>query len=78
MRWSSRLNNDVIGAQRAFTSTLSGFVTNIIQLVLSLAVMFTLSWQVTALALVLLPVFVLPGQAHGQADGGHAARGARA
>lgn len=61
----SRLNNDVIGAQRAFTSTLSGFVTNIIQLVLSLGVMFTLSWQVTALALVLLPVFVLPAKRMG-------------
>ncbi|GLY46359.1 ABC transporter [Lentzea sp. NBRC 102530] len=62
----SRLNNDVIGAQRAFTSTLSGFVTNIIQLALSLAVMFTLSWQVTALALVLLPVFVLPAKRMGR------------
>ncbi|MEU3650938.1 ABC transporter ATP-binding protein [Lentzea sp. NPDC034063] len=62
----SRLNNDVIGAQRAFTSTLSGFVTNIIQLVLSLGVMFTLSWQVTALALVLLPVFVLPAKRMGR------------
>ncbi|NGY59739.1 ABC transporter ATP-binding protein [Lentzea sp. NEAU-D13] len=62
----SRLNNDVIGAQRAFTSTLSGFVTNIIQLVLSLGVMFTLSWQVTALALVLLPVFVLPAKRMGK------------
>jgi ABC-type multidrug transport system fused ATPase/permease subunit len=56
----SRLNNDVMGAQRAFTSTLSGLVTNVIQLVLSLVVMVTLSWQVTLLALVLLPVFVLP------------------
>ncbi|KOV81659.1 ABC transporter ATP-binding protein [Nocardia sp. NRRL S-836] len=62
----SRLNNDVIGAQRAFTSTLSGFVTNIIQLALSLGVMFTLSWQVTALALVLLPVFVLPAKRMGR------------
>jgi len=62
----SRLNNDVIGAQRAFTSTLSGFVTNVIQLVLSLGVMFTLSWQVTALALVLLPVFVLPAKRMGR------------
>ncbi|MFJ8966109.1 ABC transporter ATP-binding protein [Lentzea sp. NPDC102401] len=62
----SRLNNDVIGAQRAFTSTLSGFVTNIIQLLLSLGVMFTLSWQVTALALVLLPVFVLPAKRMGR------------
>ncbi|MBB5956757.1 ABC-type multidrug transport system fused ATPase/permease subunit [Saccharothrix tamanrassetensis] len=61
----SRLNNDVIGAQRAFTSTLSGVVTNVIQLGLSLAVMFTLSWQVTALALVLLPVFVLPARRMG-------------
>jgi ABC-type multidrug transport system fused ATPase/permease subunit len=61
----SRLNNDVIGAQRAFTSTLSGVVTNVIQLVLSLVVMFTLSWQVTALALVLLPLFVLPARRMG-------------
>jgi ABC-type multidrug transport system fused ATPase/permease subunit len=61
----SRLNNDVIGAQRAFTSTLSGMVTNIIQLVLSLGVMFTLSWQVTALALLLLPLFVLPSRRMG-------------
>ncbi|ONI90852.1 ABC transporter [Saccharothrix sp. ALI-22-I] len=61
----SRLNNDVIGAQRAFTSTLSGVVTNVIQLGLSLGVMFTLSWQVTALALLLLPVFVLPARRMG-------------
>ncbi len=61
----SRLNNDVIGAQRAFTSTLSGVVTNVIQLGLSLAVMFTLSWQVTALALLLLPVFILPARRMG-------------
>lgn len=56
----SRLNNDVIGAQRAFTSTLSGLVTNVIQVVLTLVVMLTLSWQITALAMVLLPVFILP------------------
>jgi ABC-type multidrug transport system fused ATPase/permease subunit len=56
----SRLNNDVIGAQRAFTSTLSGLVTNVIQVALTLAVMLTLSWKITVLALVLLPVFVLP------------------
>jgi len=62
----SRLNNDVIGAQRTFTATLSGLVTNVIQLVLSLAVMMTLSWQVTALALVLLPVFVLPARRIGR------------
>jgi ATP-binding cassette, subfamily B, bacterial len=62
----SRLNNDVMGAQRAFTSTLSGLVANVIQLVLSLGVMLTLSWQVTALALVLLPVFVLPARRVGR------------
>ena len=58
----SRLNNDVIGAQRAFTSTLSGLVTNVIQLLLTVVVMLTLSWQVTLLALVLLPVFVVPAR----------------
>ena len=62
----SRLNNDVMGAQRAFTSTLSGLVTNVIQLALSLGVMLTLSWQVTSLALVLLPLFVLPARRMGR------------
>jgi ABC-type multidrug transport system fused ATPase/permease subunit len=61
----SRLNNDVIGAQTALTSTLSGVVTNVIQLVLTLGVMLTLSWQVTVLALVLLPIFVLPARRMG-------------
>jgi ABC-type multidrug transport system fused ATPase/permease subunit len=61
----SRLNNDVIGAQTALTSTLSGVVTNAIQLVLTLVVMLTLSWQVTVLALVLLPIFVLPARGIG-------------
>ena len=45
----SRLNNDVIGAQQAFTSTLSGVVSNVIGLILTAGVMFTLSWQVTLL-----------------------------
>jgi ATP-binding cassette, subfamily B, bacterial len=62
----SRLNNDVLGAQRAFTSTLSGVVSNVIQLVLTAAVMFTLSWQITALSLVLLPVFILPARRVGR------------
>jgi ABC-type multidrug transport system fused ATPase/permease subunit len=61
----SRLNNDVIGAQTALTSTLSGVVSNVIQLVLTLVVMLTLSWQVTALALVLLPIFVVPARRMG-------------
>ncbi len=62
----SRLNNDVTGAQRAFTSTLSGVVSNVIQLVLTAAVMFTLSWQITALSLVLLPVFIIPARRVGK------------
>ncbi|MGH3981534.1 MAG: ABC transporter ATP-binding protein [Pseudonocardiaceae bacterium] len=61
----SRLNNDVIGAQTALTSTLSGVVTNVIQLVLTLIVMLTLSWQVTVFALILLPIFVLPARRMG-------------
>ena len=58
----SRLNNDVLGAQRAFTSALSGVVVNVITLVLTLVVMIGLSWQVTLLALVLLPTFVIPAR----------------
>jgi ABC-type multidrug transport system fused ATPase/permease subunit len=61
----SRLNNDVIGAQRAFTWTLSGVVSNLITLFLTLAVMLRLSWQITLLALILLPVFVLPARRMG-------------
>ena len=61
----SRLNNDVIGAQRAFTWTLSGVVSNAIALALALAVMLGLSWQITLLALVLLPVFVVPARRMG-------------
>nr|WP_246085747.1 ABC transporter ATP-binding protein [Pseudonocardia hydrocarbonoxydans] len=62
----SRLNNDVIGAQRAFSDTLSGVVGNLVTLALTLGVMLTLSWQVTLLALVLLPVFVLPARRVGR------------
>ncbi|NUT97618.1 MAG: ABC transporter ATP-binding protein [Saccharothrix sp.] len=61
----SRLNNDVIGAQRAFSDTLSSVVGNIVTLALTLAVMVSLSWQITLLALVLLPVFVLPARRMG-------------
>ncbi|BDM68946.1 ABC transporter ATP-binding protein [Streptomyces nigrescens] len=62
----SRLNNDVIGAQRAFSDTLSGVVSNIVTLMLTLGVMLTLSWQITLIALVLLPVFVLPARRVGR------------
>jgi ATP-binding cassette subfamily B protein len=61
----SRLNNDVIGAQQAFSGTLSGVVGNIVTLALTLVVMLSLSWQVTLLALVLLPIFVLPARRMG-------------
>jgi ATP-binding cassette, subfamily B, bacterial len=62
----SRLNNDVTGAQRAFTSTLSGVVSNVIQLVLTAAVMFSLSWQITVLSLILLPLFIIPARRVGK------------
>ena len=61
----SRLNRDVLGAQRAFSDTLSGVVGNLVTLMLTLVVMISLSWQITLLALVLLPVFVLPARRMG-------------
>src|SRR5215213_3808614 len=62
----SRLNNDVIGAQRAFSDTLSGVVGNLVALVLTLIVMLRLSWEITVLALVLLPIFVVPARRMGR------------
>ena len=56
----SRLNSDVIGAQNAFTTTLSSIVSNVISLVLVLGTMIFLSWQITAISLVLLPLFIYP------------------
>jgi len=56
----SRLNSDVIGAQQAFTSTLSGVISNLLSLILVAATMFTLSWQITLVSLALLPVFLFP------------------
>src|SRR5680860_105071 len=61
----SRLNNDVIGAQRAFSDTLSGVVGNVVTLALTLVVMIGISWQITGLALLLLPAFVLPARRMG-------------
>ena len=58
----SRLNNDVIGAQQAFTSTLSGVVSNAIALLLTVGVMLRLSWQITVISLILLPIFILPAR----------------
>ena len=56
----TRINTDVIGAQRAFTATFSGVISNAITLVLLLATMISLSWQITVLSLLLLPLFLAP------------------
>ncbi|MFI7580833.1 ABC transporter transmembrane domain-containing protein [Kocuria kalidii] len=61
----SRLNNDVIGAQRAFSNTLSGVVSNVVSLILTVVVMVSISWQVTALSMLLLPIFLIPARAMG-------------
>ena len=58
----SRLNNDVMGAQRAFSDTLSGVVSNLVQLVLTLIVMAGINWQLTILSVLLLPIFLLPAR----------------
>ncbi len=62
----SRLNNDVIGAQRAFTGTLGTVVSNVITLVATLFAMLLLEWRLTLLAVVILPVFVLPARRVGK------------
>jgi ATP-binding cassette subfamily B protein len=56
----SRLNSDVIGAQQAFTSTLSGVISNVLSLVLVTLTMLALSWQITLISLILLPLFLFP------------------
>ncbi len=62
----SRLNNDVLGAQQAFTGTMSSVVSNFVSVVLVIAAMLTLSWQITLISLVLLPVFVIPARFMGR------------
>jgi len=56
----SRINSDVMGAQQAFTGTLSGVVSNVVSLVLVVTAMLILSWQITVVSLLLLPLFLLP------------------
>jgi ATP-binding cassette subfamily B protein len=56
----TRINTDVIGAQRAFTSTFSGVISNVITLILLIGTMISLSWQITLLSLLLLPIFLAP------------------
>lgn len=62
----SRLNNDVVGAQRAVTTTLVSLVTSAIQVIATLAIMLSLDWRLTILALVILPLFVLPSRRVGR------------
>ncbi|NLT29689.1 MAG: ABC transporter ATP-binding protein [Propionibacterium sp.] len=62
----SRVNSDVIGAQQAFTSTLSNVVSNVIRLVLVAGAMIVLSWQLTLASLVLLPIFFIPARIMGK------------
>ena len=58
----SRLNSDVIGAQRAFTSTLSGVVSNVVSLAMVTVAMLLLSWQITLLAFLMVPLFLIPAK----------------
>ena len=58
----SRLNNDVLGAQQAFTDTFSSVVSNVIGVAITLAAMFYLSWPITVVALALTPVFLVPAR----------------
>lgn len=62
----SRLNNDVVGAQRAVTSTLVSIITSAFQLVVTVAIMLSLNWLLTILALIILPLFILPSRRIGR------------
>jgi ATP-binding cassette subfamily B protein len=62
----SRLNGDVAGAQSAFTDVLSSVIGNIITVALTLGAMFFLSWRITLISLVLIPLFVLPAKFMGR------------
>nr|KEP24656.1 ABC transporter [Georgenia sp. SUBG003] len=62
----TRLNSDVIGAQRAFTSTLSGVVSNVISVIVVLATMLALSWEITLMALTVVPLLLLPARRVGR------------
>ncbi|MFN6119140.1 MAG: ABC transporter ATP-binding protein [Actinomycetes bacterium] len=62
----SRLNNDVVGAQTAVTSTLGSVVSNVVVLVTTLAAMIALEWRLTLLALIVLPLFIIPAKRVGR------------
>jgi ATP-binding cassette, subfamily B, bacterial len=63
---SSRLNNDVVGAQSAVTSTLGSVVSNVVVLITTLSAMVFLEWRLTLLALVVLPLFIIPAKRVGK------------
>ncbi|MEY2444248.1 MAG: ATP-binding cassette, subfamily bacterial, partial [Ilumatobacteraceae bacterium] len=63
---SSRLNNDVVGAQNAVTSTLGSVVSNVIVLITTLIAMVALEWRLTLLALIVLPLFIIPAKRVGK------------
>ncbi|MEY2583868.1 MAG: ATP-binding cassette, subfamily bacterial [Ilumatobacteraceae bacterium] len=63
---TSRLNNDVVGAQNAVTSTLGSVVSNVVVLVTTLAAMLALEWRLTLLALIVLPLFIIPAKRVGK------------
>ncbi len=62
----SRLNNDVVGAQRAVTGTFIDIITNLVTLVTTLAIMFSLEWRLTLLSIIIFPLFVLPARRVGR------------
>ena len=62
----SRLNNDVVGAQQAFTSVLSNVVSNVVSVVLVVGAMLALSWQLTLGSLLLVPLFLIPAKLMGK------------
>ena len=62
----SRLNNDVIGAQRAFTGTLGTVISNVVTVIVTLAAMARLDWKMTILSVLLLPAFVIPAKQVGR------------
>lgn len=62
----SRLNNDVIGAQRAVTNTLVSMITNFVMLVMTLGIMISLEWRLTILAVMILPLFIIPSRRVGR------------
>jgi ATP-binding cassette subfamily B protein len=63
---TSRLNNDVVGAQSAVTSTLGSVVSNVVVLVTTLVAMLALEWRLTILALIVLPIFIIPARRVGR------------